>query len=646
MIKFENYMQYTDYQRASKLSKIRLLVMTFFCCLVCNSVLYAQESTYKLDNPITVDYIKKKLRKESPRLVLNEKLEKNLRDKLKTDPVIQNIYKAIKLNAEHVFERSIINLDIPMEERSQNNQLDISRDMLYRMNMLGMVYRIEKDKRMLDRINEEVIAACNFPSWNPKHFLDVSEMSLAIALAIDWAGDGLPGSTVKLAKKALIEKGIKPSWPEDGSVIHWVNSTGNWNQVCNGGMVAGAITIAEIDPELASKTIHRAIDAMMKSLDSYGPDGAYPEGATYWRYGTSFSVATAAMFESAFGTDFGMYNYPAFKESATFKKMCLAPSGRFYNYGDCGENPRKEGDLTLAWFAMKSGNSSFYDTERFMTDPEEMGTLNKQSAMGLVWMAQYEPKEAIVAPLSWKGDGKNPVVFFTGGDDDSNKYYFGGKGGKGTQGHGNMDAGSFIFELYGERWSVDLGKFRHYGTIERTGFDLWKSCQECDRWKLINKNNFGHSTITINNQLHVNDGKTLITDFKSGDRPEATLNMSPTLEGQVKSARRRFIKDGPISLLIEDDIELLESTEMVTWQFMTQADVELVKGGAILRQNGKSIRLEILSHPDFTPSVVSLDPPPLYLDMKKEGLKRIDIRYPAWVAEEDKLEIKVRLVGN
>ncbi len=65
------------------------------------------------------------------------------------------------------FEKSIINLDIPMEERSQNNQLDISGYGLHRISMMAMVYRIEKDQRMLERINEEVIAACNFPSWFP-----------------------------------------------------------------------------------------------------------------------------------------------------------------------------------------------------------------------------------------------------------------------------------------------------------------------------------------------------------------------------------------------------------------------------------------------------------------------------------------------
>jgi hypothetical protein len=103
--------------------KSRLLFIVFLVFfLVANMNALAQEQLYELDNPISVRYLKTKLRKELPRLVLNEKIEKNLRRKLAFDPVIQNIYKAIKLNAESVFDRDIINLDIPMEERSQNNQ--------------------------------------------------------------------------------------------------------------------------------------------------------------------------------------------------------------------------------------------------------------------------------------------------------------------------------------------------------------------------------------------------------------------------------------------------------------------------------------------------------------------------------------------
>jgi hypothetical protein len=604
-------------------------------------------NTSSLENPISVTYLQENLKKESPRLVLTKENEKNLKEKLKTDAVVQNIYKAIKLHAEGVFEKSIINLDIPLEQRSQDNQLDISRDLLHRINLLAMVYRIEKDSRMLDRINEEVIAACNFPTWNPKHFLDVGEMSLGIAIAIDWTGGDLPASTVDLAKTALIEKGINPSWPEDGTSPHWAYGHSNWNQVCHGGMVAASIAIAENDPELAAKTIHRAIEGMANALDSYGPDGVYPEGATYWGYGTSFSVVTAAMFESAFGTDFGMLDYPGFKESALFKILLTrAPSGLAYNFGDSGEGSGGSGDMTLAWFGSKTGNKSFYEKDKFLQDPEQMSRLSRLAGISLIWMAQYEEMGDVTIPTEWKGDGTNPVVFFTGGEDDPNKYYFGGKGGRGKVSHGNMDGGSFVFELDGVRWSIDPGMTGRYGPIERTGFGLWDMRQEGDRWKMLNKGNQGHSTISVNNQLHVVDGMASIIDFKAGERPEATIDMTPTFAGQLKSANRRFIKDSARSLLIEDDIELSDNTDLITWQLITQADVEITCGGAILRQEGKRLALEILSHPEFTPSVISLNPPPLYLDPKKEGLKRLEIRFPAWIIEDDKLSIRVRLAGG
>lgn len=624
---------------AYRIIYLQLVLMFCFSSLI-NA--HSKHEIEKLENPISIEYLRKNLTKQSPRLVLNKELEKNLKNKLKTDPVIQNVYQAIKLNAEAVFEKPIINLDIPMEERSQNNQLDISRDLLHRVSMMAMVYRMEKDQRMLERINKEVIAACNFPSWFPKHFLDVAEMSLGISLAIDWTAGDLPKSTIELAKKSLIEKGLKPSWLGDGKRGPFYGHS-NWNQVCNGGMVAAAITVAELEPELAAKTIYRALDGMVNALQKYGPDGVYPEGATYWRYGTSFTVTTAAMFESAFGTDFGIFEYPGIKESAVFKLLSVAPSGLVYNFADCGERRGRNGDITLAWFASKTGNLTYFEKDFFMMPPEEMGELSRLAAPALVWMAQFEEKGEETIPSAWKGDGDNPVVFFTGGENDPNKYYFGGKGGCGSVSHGNMDGGSFVFELYGVRWSVDPGNTGRYGRIERTGFGLWDRNQDGDRWKLLNKGNFGHSTISVNNQLHLVDGKATIIDFKNGVHPEATIDLTPTLIGQLKSATRRFVKEDSASLLIEDDIVISDETELITWQLITQADVQIVDGGAILSQEGKSIKVENLSHSEFTMSIISLNPPPLFVDTIKEGLKRLEIRIPAWTVRDGKTTIKVRL---
>jgi hypothetical protein len=619
-------------------AKISLLIIV---CLAILLPSFAQEKEIPmLDNPMSVQYLKKNLRKSQPRLVLNSTLEKQLKKDLKTDPVVQNMYKAVKLNAESVFEENLLTRNVV-----GRRLLGTSREMLWRINMLGMVYRMEKDPKVLQRINDEVVAVCNFKDWNPSHYLDVAEMSTAVALALDWTAGKLPKSTQKLAKTALIEKGIKPSWREDGKQPGWAYGHNNWNQVCNGGMIAASIAIAEVDPELASKTLHRALDGIPSALSQYSPDGVYPEGSTYWSYGTSYSVLAAAMLESAFGTDFGHLEYPAYKESAMYRALMNTPSGMYYNFADCGERRSENGDIVLAWFGAKTGNKTFFETERFLRPAEDMGKLSRLGGAALVWLSQYEEKGEEKMPTAWKGDGSNPIVVFRGDENDPRTYYFGGKGGRATTSHGNMDAGSFIFELNGIRWVIDPGN-QGYHELEKTGFNLWSSCQDCERWTLLTKNNYGHSTITVNNELFINNATATLENFKGGDNPEATFDMTAVFGENIKSAKRKFLKDSPTSVVVEDQIEVSERTELITWQLMTTADVILVEGGAVLKQDGKELKIENLSHPNLDISIVSLYPAPMRLDKQMEGLKRLEIRIPAWTIETGETEIKVRLSGE
>lgn len=599
-----------------------------------------EKDIYRLNNPITEQYLKKYLRKSQPRLVLNSKIERQLKRDLRTNPVVQNMYKVIQLNADEI-------LDDPMLERVMTGRrlLHVSREMLYRINMLGMVYRIEKDDEVLQRINDEVIAVCNFSDWNPSHFLDVAEMSLAVALALDWTAGDLPNQTIEIAQNALIEKGIKPSWPESGRNPGWAYGSNNWNQVCNGGMIAASIAIAEEAPELAAKTIHRSLEGIPHALAEYGPDGLYPEGSTYWGYGTSFSVITSAMLQSAFDTDFGITDYPAFKESATFRVLMNAPSGWYYNFADCGDKRSEKGDFTLAWFAAQTGNATFFEHERFLMPPKEMGELPRLAGAALVWISQFEKSTNEKMPTAWKGEGDNPVVVFRSDENDPHDFYFGGKGGRATTSHGNMDSGSFIFELNGVRWVIDPGNQSYY-ELEKTGFNLWDSSQEGDRWKLLTKNNFGHSTLSVNNELFVNDGFAPLIRFEKGKQPEAVFDISAVYGENMNRVIRKFQKDSPVSLIIEDNFETSDKTEMITWQLMTTVDVKIVTGGAELSENGKTLQVQNLSHPDLNFSVVSLDPAPLKLDRQIEGLKRIELRIPAWTVEAGKGTIKIRLIGD
>ncbi|MFA5814191.1 MAG: hypothetical protein WC865_01025 [Bacteroidales bacterium] len=96
----------------------------------------------------------------------------------------------------------------------------------------------------------------------------------------------------------------------------------------------------------------------------------------------------------------------------------------------------------------------------------------------------------------------------------------------------------------------------------------------------------------------------------------------------------------------EDEIKPDETTKVVTWQLITRADVEIVADGAILKQDGKKLKLTNFSHPDIRFTVISLDPPPHKLDKQIDNLKRVELRIPVELRNENTyLAIAVRLEG-
>lgn len=601
------------------------------CLFLSNSK--AQDS-FKLENPFNAEFVKANLVSTQPRLGFNKKIEKEFLQKLKTDPVSQNMYQALRKEAYLILEE-------PLLERKLEGRrlLHVSREILYRMNCLAMVYRVEKDKKILTRIDDEIRSVSQFSDWNPSHFLDVAEMSLAVSIGLDWTAGDLPKTTIEIAENALIDKAIETSFEsKNGGRFYGTN---NWNQVCNGGLIAAAITIAHRNPELAAKTLSRSMEGIPVALEKYMPDGVYPEGSTYWTYGTSFTVVSIAMLQSAFGSDFGISEHTGLIKSADFKLQMNAPTGMYYNFADCGTSRNDNGDAILAWFATHTGNASYFEKERFLMPIDQMSTQQRLCGLSLIWISQFKPASTTSIQQNWKGDGENSLVVFR----DENDFYFGGKGGKATTSHGNMDAGSFIMEYKGVRWVTDPGN-QNYHELEKEGFDLWNRDQDSQRWTLLTKNNFGHSTITVNNELFMVDGEAHLTNFEDGKIAKAEFDITPLYFENTKSAKRIFIKDKANSILIKDNITASPKTKLVTWQLLTETEVEITKTGAILKSNGKKVSISNLSHPDIQFKVVSLDPPPLKLDKTMAGLKRLELQIPVSAFRNGETEILVRITGE
>ncbi len=369
----------------------------------------------------------------------------------------------------------------------------------------------------------------------------------------------------------------------------------------------------------------------------------YPEGPSYWWYGTSYAVIASSVLTSALGTDFGISKeLPAFLESAQFRLIATAPSGTFFNYSDASDTRDGQGSVLLSWFAAQTGDPLLFE-EDFFDNPHKAGP---QAGLGLSYLTMYRsrtgslPKSEL--PLAWHGKGINPIVVFRSAPEVPSHLYLATKGGRAALSHGNMDAGSFIFELNDVRWVLDPGNQRYY-LLNKIGFNLSGYCQDCERWTLLTKGNHGHSTITVNDERFNVTGTTGIADFREGSQPEVTYDMSSTLAGQVKSLQRRFVKESDHSILIEDTFETNDYTKYLTWAIMTTAEVVATESGAVLRQDGKALKLSILAPAKLNVSIISLDPPPLEIDKTIPGLKRVEVRVPAYLAKDGRGKIQVRL---
>jgi hypothetical protein len=515
---------------------------------------------------------------------------------------------------------------------------------------LAMVYRMEQQPEYLHRLEAELLTVAHFPDWNPSHFLDAAEMAAAVGLSIDWCGKDMAPDILKAAKNALLEKAIKPSIGITWDNWWWV-SQHNWNLVCHGGLAIAALATFEEEPDLASFVLNRTAERFPLGLLPYQPDGAYNEGPGYWFYATNYLTLTISAFESALGTGFDFLEVPGVAQSAAFSEMTAGPSGDYYNYFDAGT----KGYHTLqhigllSWFGQREG---FRPTEEALNraianipPPEQQskGRFSTLYLLNLLRLSENAPE--IRREPVWLAKGDAPLAVFAPEQPDG--LYLAAKGGSASDNHANMDAGSFILEWQRTRFAIDLGNQDYY-ELERTigVAALWNKAQDSPRWDLLTKNNFGHSTLTINSAKHLAKGRALIhhSDLNP-ERPEVAFDLSTLYGDQLKQAVRTFKKVSDSELLLEDEVELSANTQSLTWQWITDADVQLKDKTATLTIDGKQLQLEVIAPADFELAVVSLDPPPSKLDKIVPDLKRIEVRMQPEAFRKKKGRIKVRVTG-
>ena len=132
-----------------------------------------------------------------------------------------------------------------------------SRRVQERLMKLSYAYRLTDEKKYLDRAVKEIEAACAFPDFHPRHFLDCAELCLAFAVAYDWLYHDLSEDLKETMRTRLIEKGFYAvmeeytNAPEHKNVLdakrgyRWYQDKpgDNWKMVCNGSLSVAVLAI-------------------------------------------------------------------------------------------------------------------------------------------------------------------------------------------------------------------------------------------------------------------------------------------------------------------------------------------------------------------------------------------------------------------
>ncbi len=470
--------------------------------------------------------------------------------------------------------------------------LDKSREALRRIFFLSYAWRMTGEQKYFDRCEKEMLAISKFSDWNPSHFLDVAEMTMAVAIGYDWLFSNLSPESKKIISEAIISKGLNPSL--DPKYNSWQKVENNWNQVCNAGMTYGAMAVAEENPELAKNMIDRALNTIHLSMDAYKPNGAYPEGYGYWGYGTSFNVMFLSAVETAFKSDFGLNETPGFLQTAGFLQNMTGVTGACFNWGDSGLG----GGLNPAmfWLAQKNNNPSQLWVEKKYLERDDYSRFNRDRLLPaiMIW-GKSLPLEKISEPTvkAWKGQGASPVCMMRTSWIDPNAIYLGFKTGSPSVNHGHMDVGSFIMEADGIRWASDFG-MQDYESLESKGIALWGHDQAAQRWTIFRLNNFAHNTLTIDNQLQLVKGYAKIDQFS--DEPDfmyAVSNLSSIYEKQLVSAKRGVAIIDQKYVVIDDELIAPAKPVTVRWTMMTTATPTFGDKTITLTKDGKTLLLKI-----------------------------------------------------
>jgi hypothetical protein len=555
--------------------------------------------TYSTADEFTPSQIKN-YRMGHPRLLALEKDINRVRELVLKDPDASSLYTEMKRAADEL-------RDVPPVSYPENgNALSSARIMLGRTYLLGLLSRLSETKESRQNYTAEawrqILPAINSKTWSPKGtpFLCVGETLHALAIAYDWLYQDLSSFQRELLEASIINKGLKPYLESMDSGENWTKKEGNWAFVCSGGALIGALSIAESNPDISERVLLKALPAISDAMKIYYPDGAWWEGLAYWGYATRYAVYSLSALTTAYGHDFGLSTAPGFQTTGLFPVYLTGPSGIVFNFGDCEGRSKTPDMCALFWLSQKFKNPlyAWYNREYFLLPfiaklkeaEKVIPIIDKYAApyaLNLLWYSsEGRPELRDAIPTNKTLHGENIEIAAIREGWRTSDVFLAIKGGKNNKGHSHLDLGSFVLDIGGYRWAMDLGK----DDYSLPGY--WDYKPGGGRSRIYRLLTADHNTLLINNQAQNNGATSYLNEDTNFSDPKVTIDITDAYRSQgIKKVVRDFLYIKKEQKIVISDSLISSSPLSVEWSMLTEANVTIDKNRAILRQADHSITL-------------------------------------------------------
>ncbi len=551
-------------------------------------------------------------RSQHPRLMLLDDDVPHLQRLVQSDPLAMRYYQIIKASADSLLSKSTVTYNLIGTTPAL---LQVSEEVLSRVYTLGLVYRLGKDAQYAERARQELLTVAAFRDWNPAHFLDTAEMTHAVGVGYDWFYDTLSDADRTTIQTAIRQMGLDQSVDYYKKHTWWAAVTHNWNLVCNGGMVIGALAIAESDPAFTTQIVQWGLDSAQLAFATYKPDGGWPEGPGYWHYATSYAVYMLAALKSAGVSDNALSQSPGFDQTGLYRTHFVGPTGQNFNFADSGESQSPQGKTPESYWLEQTFKAPVSNWA------EQQVAQKSATPTDLIWYGpNMQDPQAANIPTAAFFKGVN-VVLMRSAWNDPQALFIGFKGGDNQANHAHLDLGTFVLEGMGQRWAIDLGD---------DSYDLPDYFGKA-RYTYYRLKTEGHNTLLIDGTDQAVKAKAPITGFQiASNRTFAIADLTAGYGDKLQRLQRGITLNAGQGILIQDELEAQQPVD-VLWAMHTLATITVNGKRATLTQKGVYLHAHLLEPDQGQFEVISAAAPAP--QNPNEGVQKLVVRLPDKVTQ-------------